>query len=121
VTRDSSTVLSAEVRRRCLRPIADLTLVIAVFQNKAMKCKLHLKVVNADKALMIQHTNAHMQHRASQGPATDAPTEAVPIPSPRELEPDEQWVTITSGDAKPMDARELEKARWSAGDGIWYI
>lgn len=92
-----------------------------VFQNKAMKCRLHLKVVNADKALMIQHTNAHMQHCATQGPATDAQTEAVPIPSPRDLEPDDEWVTITSGDVKAMTARQLEKARWSAEDGIWYI
>lgn len=93
----------------------------AVFQNKAMKCKLHLKVVNADKALMIQRTNAHMQQRSSGGSATDKPTEAVPIPSARELQPDEEWVTITSGDERPMSTQQVEKARWTSGDGIWYI
>lgn len=108
-------------RTRFLRNRDHLIIFTAVFQNKAMKCKLHLKVVTADKALMIQQTNAHMQQRASEGSAADKPTEAVPIPSARELHPDEEWVTITSGDERPMNARELEKARWTPGDGIWYI
>ena len=92
-----------------------------VYQNKGMKCRLHLKVVNADKALMIQRTNAHLQHRSTEAPVTDKPTEAVPIPSARELQPDEEWVTITSGNEQPMTAQQVEKARWTSGDGIWYI
>lgn len=87
-----------------------------------MKCRLHLKVANSDKALMIQNTNAKSQeagNSSSIGP--DTPTEAVLVPPPRDLEPDEEWITIVSGQETPMTAGDLEKAKWKHGDGIWYI
>lgn len=85
-----------------------------------MKCRLHLKVVNADKALMIQNTNAKSQQAASTT-RSDEPTEGVVVTPPRDLQPDDEWVTIVSGEETPMTAGELEKAKWKQGDGIWYI
>jgi hypothetical protein len=93
-----------------------------VFQNKPMKCRLHLNVVNADKALMVQQSTTHRESRRSKANTIkDAPTEAVVIPPARNLDPDNDWVTITSGETKPMTSHDLEKARWKQGDGIWYI
>lgn len=93
-----------------------------VFQNKSMKCRLHLRVVNADKSLMIRQSKAHRVLSESLLNTTrDAPTEAVMIPPPRDLIPDDDWVTITSGETKPMKPQDLEKANWKQGDGIWYI
>jgi hypothetical protein len=85
-----------------------------------MKCRLHLKVANADKALMIQNTNARSQQGASSA-SPDEPTEGVVVPPPRDLQPDEEWVTIVSGEETPMTAGDMEKAKWKQGDGIWYI
>jgi hypothetical protein len=86
-----------------------------------MKCRLHLKVVNADKALMVQQSNAHRERHRTRTSTGDAPTEAVVIPPPRNLDLDDTWVTITSGETEPMTSRDLEKANWKQGDGIWYI
>lgn len=87
-----------------------------------MKCRLHLKVVNADKGLMIQNTNAHIQQYAKDlNTCLDESTEAVVIPPARDLQPDDEWVTIVSGEETPMRARDLEKAKWKQGNGIWYI
>jgi hypothetical protein len=94
----------------------------SVFQNKAMKCRLHLKVVNSDKALMIQNTNVNSQERTNGSTTSpDAPTEGVVVPPPRDLQPDAEWITIVSGEGTPMSAGDLEKAKWKEGDGIWYI
>ncbi|KAJ9094054.1 hypothetical protein QFC21_006155 [Naganishia friedmannii] len=83
---------------------------------------LHLKVVNGDKALMIKQSTAHRERQRSQTNTTgDSQTEAVVIPPPRNLDPNDDWVTITSGETKRMTLRDLEKANWKQGDGIWYI
>lgn len=121
-----------------------------IIWNSPMKCRISMKVVNADKGLMIKRVKESRHSRYSTSPISSpghgnpdpcgVPSKAKEnldessvdesLPPIRELVPDDEWIVLESGTKYGGGQKDTlgvqegavtKKGSWKDGEGILYI